>query len=296
VSAFAWALVKALVAIVIFGTVPAAVSLIGFNAPALGILRLVMATIGMSAILAARRATTEERPSRVRADFRTAWPGLAAMGVFFGLHWLTYFVAIKLGSPSMSEFGFATYGIQLPLLGWAFGFGRPGTTTVAGIALALAGTCLCLWGVDVHSAHASSLAVGVLSGALYAALPLLHQRYAAVDVRLRTWAQFAFALTVFAPLAPWGEWSWTRRDVLLLLHLGLVVTMVAHYLWVQATTALPIQVTSVVSYLQLPTSLTMNWLLIGAKLTPWMIAGAACVVAANFLTLGLSSHRVRKAN
>src|SRR5262249_27866290 len=144
-----------------------------------------------------------------------AWPGLVAMGVFFGLHWLTYFIAIKLGSPSMSEFGFSTYGIQLPLLGWACGFGRPKRAAVIGIALAFIGTCLCLRGIDWHSAHAQSLAVGVVSGTLYAALPLLHQRFADVDVQLRTWAQFAFALMVFAPLAPWGTWSWTTKDIVL---------------------------------------------------------------------------------
>ena len=190
------AILKAALAILIFGTVPAAVSKIGLNTPALGIVRLTLATAGMSLILASRPS----QRGAIRNDFRRAWPALAAMGVFFGLHWLTYFIAIKLGSPSMSELGFSTYGAQLPFLGWAFGFGRPRAATVAGIVLAIAGSAMCLWGVRLGSAPAGGLGVGVVSGTLYAALPLLHQRFAAVDAQLRTWAQFAFALPLFLAL------------------------------------------------------------------------------------------------
>ena len=78
------------------------------------------------------------------------------------------------------------------------------------------------------------------------------------------------------------------RDVLLALHLSLVVTLVGHYLWVQATTVLPIQTTSVLAYTQLPVSLTMNYFLIDKPLTMGMAIGAACIVAANGLALGLS--------
>ncbi|HMO87061.1 MAG TPA: hypothetical protein PKC18_19300, partial [Lacipirellulaceae bacterium] len=55
----------------------------------------------------------------------------------------------------------------------------------------------------------------------------------------------------------------------------------------------PIQVTGVVAYLQLPTSLAMNALLLGLRPTPAMLAGAACIVAANLLTVLLRSRRRR---
>jgi drug/metabolite transporter (DMT)-like permease len=287
------ALVKALAAIAIFGTVPSSIRVVGHDASpvgvtvALGIVRLTLATLGMTAMLGSRRT---ERAALAPA-IRSAWPGLAAMGVFFGLHWLTYFLANRLGSPSMSEMGFSTFGAQLPLLGWACGFGRPRAATSIGVALALLGTWLSLQGAQLATGHAASLLVGVLSGALYAALPLLHQRFADVGAQVRTWAQFAFALPVFLALAPLAEWSFSGRDMLLVLHLSLVVTLVGHYLWVQATTVLPIQVTSVVSYLQLPTSLAMNYLFIREPLTPSMLAGAACIVVANLLTLGLRGTR-----
>jgi drug/metabolite transporter (DMT)-like permease len=289
------ALVKALAAIAIFATVPASISVVVGDSPelgvviALGVVRLSLASLGMTAMLAVRR---DARPA-IAADFRRDWRGLVAIGVMFGLHWLTYFIAIKAGSPSMSELGFSTYGAQLPLLGWAFGFGRPKAATFAGIALASVGSWLCLSGVDLGSGLAVSLLVGALSGTFYAAVPLLNQRYAGADVQLRTWAQFTFALPLFLLLAPAAQWSFSGRDVLLMLHLSLVVTLIGHYIWVQATTVLPIQTTAVLVYLQPPLALTINHLALNDPITPGMIAGAACIVAANLLTIGLRARRVR---
>jgi drug/metabolite transporter (DMT)-like permease len=110
-----------------------------------------------------------------------------------------------------------------------------------------------------------------------------------MDHEIRTWAQFALALPVFLPLAPWGTWSLSIVDVLLMLHLGLVVTLIGHLLWVKATTELPIETTSVLSYLQLPVTLAMNWLIIAEGLTLSMFAGATLIVAANALALGRRS-------
>jgi drug/metabolite transporter (DMT)-like permease len=73
-----------------------------------------------------------------------------------------------------------------------------------------------------------------------------------------------------------------------------VVTLVAHYLWVQATTVLPIEVTGVVAYLQLPISLSMNALFSDQRITGRIVAGAACVVAANLLTVGLRARWSRR--
>lgn len=291
------ALLKALAAIAIFATVPASIGAIGGDPPprgmiiALGIVRLGLSTLGITAMLAIRRQAWPETVS----DFRRDWRGLVAIGAMFGFHWLTYFFAIKAGSPSMSELGFSTFGAQLPLLGWAFGFGRPRPATFLGMALALVGSWLCLSGVNLNSGHALSLTVGIVSGTFYAAVPLLNQRYADSDALLRTWAQFAFALPLFLCLAPAAQWSFTRSELLIILHLSLVVTLVGHYLWVQATTVLPLSVTGVVAYLQLPMSLTVNYLALGVAVTGGMVAGAACIVAANLLTAWVRAHQAKRA-
>jgi hypothetical protein len=77
-----------------------------------------------------------------------------------------------------------------------------------------------------------------------------------------------------------------------------VVTLVGHYLWVQVSTDLPLQLTSVLGYLQLPASLLLNYLLIDEELTLAMAAGGACIVGGNLLALSgpLRSTAVREAD
>lgn len=90
----------------------------------------------------------------------------------------------------------------------------------------------------------------------------------------------------------------TARDAWLVFHLGVVVTLVGHYLWVQVSTDLPLQLTSVLGYLQLPASLLLNYLLIDEEMTLAMAAGGACIVGGNLLALSgpLRSPVVREAD
>jgi drug/metabolite transporter (DMT)-like permease len=171
-------------------------------------------------------------------------------------------------------------------LGWLLGFGRPAVSALFGVALAMAGSVMCLPPEGGGDRMALGLAIGVISGTLYALVPILHQRHARLDNELRTWAQFAFALPVFLVTAPAANWSLSTRDFWLVLHLGLVVNLIGHYLWVQVSTDLPLPVTSALGYLQLPVSLAFNYAVIGEGMTGGMLVGAACIIVGNVLALG----------
>ena len=279
------ALVKALWATLFFASVPACIRVMRMDSYALGIWRLGLATLGMTLFLRWKRRAPL---GTIFAEVRREWRPLAAVGVCFGVHWLTYFQSIKIGSASIGALGFSTCGVQMPLLGWLFGFGRPGRAAMIGVALAMAGSVLCvpLGGATDSASPALGMAIAVLSGTLYAVIPMLHQKHARLDDELRTWAQFAFALPVFLATAPAADWSLSPRDLWLVLYLGLAVNLVGHYLWVQICTELPLTMTSALGYLQLPVSLAMNWALVGEQMSIGMIAGAACILGGNVLALG----------
>jgi drug/metabolite transporter (DMT)-like permease len=275
---------KALWATVLFGSVPACIRVMDMDSYALGVWRLSLAAIGMTGILLVQGRSLRGIAAEVRSDWRV----LTAVGVCFGLHWLTYFQSIKLANASIGALAFSTCGVQLPMLGWLFGFGRPRTSAVFGVGLAMAGSVMCLPSETEGGGDgmALGLAIGILSGTLYAALPMLHQRHARLDHELRTWAQFAFALPVFLITAPAADWSLSTRDFWFVLHLGLVVNLIGHYLWVQVSTNLPLPVTSALGYLQLPVSLAFNYFFINEQLTSGMLLGAICIIAGNILALG----------
>ena len=295
-SSYRSSLLKVVVATILFGSAPAAIRAVEIDSYALGIWRLSLSAIGMTIILAVQRGKAF---GSIGDELRRHWKLLLAVGVCFGLHWLTYFQSIKLASASIGAIGFSTTGVQLPLLGWVFGFGRPRLTAMIGVALAMAGSWLCLPMEEQGSdGQLIGLLIGILSGTFYGALPRLHQRHAHLDSGLRTWGLVLFALPVFIVVAAAGESAMTARDAWLVFHLGVVVTLVGHYLWVQVSTDLPLQLTSVLGYLQLPASLLLNYLLIGEEMTLAMTAGGACIVGGNLLALSgpLRSPIVREAD
>jgi drug/metabolite transporter (DMT)-like permease len=272
---------KAIIATVLFASAPAGIAAVAMDSYALGVWRLSLASAGMTVMLVMQGRSLRSIASATRRE----WPILAAVGVCFGLHWLTFFQSIRIANASIGALAFSTCGVQIPLLGWALGLGRPKPLAMAGVALAMIGSMLCVPLGDVSSDDAWGFAIGVLSGTFYAVLPVLHQRYARLDNELRTWAQFAFALPVFLVMAPFAHWSLPWGDVWIVLYLSLVVNLIGHYLWVQMSTELPLSTVSVLGYVQLPTSLAINVLFADDELTARMLAGAALIVGGNVLAL-----------
>lgn len=276
------ALRRAWIAILVFSSAPAGIRAVDLDAYALGILRLVLASAGMTILLLTQQNPSIPRPSRWTS--RT-WKALLLIGLTFGVHWLLFFLSIKIASAAVGAIGFSTYGLHLIVLGWLLGMGRLTGIDLVGLLLAVMGTLLLVPEFSFQNLHTRGLIAGIFSGLAAAVLPLLHQRYADVDGNLRTWGQFTFALPVFFCFLPQAQWHAQPSDILLILYLGLVVTLVGHGLWVQAITALPTTTTSILSYLYLPGALVFSYFALGEKLSGRMLVGTLCVLAANGLAL-----------
>ena len=248
----------------------------------LGVVRLGLASAGMTVFLLARGELT---PARVRSWDRRTWTALLSAGVAFGLHWLLFFLSIKMASASVGAIGFSTYGLHLVVLGRLLGFGRVAWLDWIGLVLAFLGTLLLVPEFDFENSMTTGLLVGILSGLAAAFLPLVHQHHVATDTNLRAWGQFTFALPVFGLLWPWTEWTMRFEDLPLILYLGLGIALVGHGLWVHITTVLSTTTISIISYLYLPSSILMAYLVIGEseKLSGQMLLGTGLVLAANGL-------------
>ena len=282
------ALLLAFVATFFFSSAPAGVSAVNQDAYGLGILRLGLASLGMTVILGWRG----HRISELRKQWtRRTTQALILVGLTFGLHWLMFFLSIKTASAATGAIGQSTYGVHLILLGALLGFGRISGIDVVSMALALAGTWLLVPEFNLQNNQTLGLLWGIGGGFAAACLPLLHQRYADVDGNLRAWGQFTFALPVFLCCLPWTNWTVTIGETPLVLYLGLVVTLLGHGLWVHATTALSTTTTSIVSYLYLPLSLLLGFLLIGEKLESKTLLGALLIFSANGIALWSQARR-----
>lgn len=263
--------------LLLMAAVPVLVKLVAANAITIGIVRLAIATAGVGAWVAGSGQWHGLRA----AD----WRALASIGSLFALHWLTYFVAIKISSASIAAIGASTFGVHLVVLGWLVGHHRVRGVDVVAVTLAVAGTLLVAPEWHLGESGTRGLLLAAASAFVYAVLPLLHQRHAHLPSRVRALGQFGFALPWFLALGPWANWQLAGIDWLWLAVLGVACTLVAHTLWTHLSTVLPTLVTSVVFYLQVPVALLLSVTVLGDRVTLPMLTGAGLIVGGNVLAL-----------
>ena len=271
---------EALVAIVLFGCIPVTVRSIAANPYTIGIFRLAVATLAVAIFLALRGGLRSVAP---RDLFR-----LGAIGFMFFAHWITLFFAIKASSASIAAIGQSTYGIHLLVLTALFTTHRLRWTDVVAVIIAAAGAVLVIPTVDLTNDVTAGLTLASISALLYAALPLLHQRWSHIPNMMRTLGQFGFALLFFLLFAGRSEWSLDARDWAGLLFLAIGVTLIGHSLWVRVTTQLAPRTTSIIYYANIPVAVLLGVALLGEPMSPQTAAGAGLIVAGSLL--GLSAR------
>lgn len=210
---------------------------------------------------------------------------LARMGLLFGVHWISYFYSIKLSSPSLAMLALSAYGPSAIL--WSrLLLKEPihGDDALA-MALALAGTVLCIPSHSPGGAVVAGFLLGIVSGMLYGLLPIMQKRTAAYPVSQKAFGQFGFALLAFVPFLGYCNWDLSERDWAGLLFLGIVGTFIAHTLWVKVTTQLPPTIASVLFYAQIPGAMLLSVLVLGEVL-PWrLLVGALLIICGNVLSI-----------
>lgn len=268
---------EAAVTILMMGAVPIIIRHVAANPWTIGIIRLGVATAGMAIIVMAMRRWVTPTPRE--------WRALALIGLLFGAHWALYFLSIKVSSAAIAVIGQSTFGVHLVVLGWAIGHHDVEPADLVAVALAVAGSLLVAprWSLADHDTV--GLLLGIVSSFFYAFLPILHQRLAHLSSAMRVLGQFWFGLLVFLPSLPFTGWRFSASDWFWLMVLAVVCTLVQHTLWTRLTTRLPTLTTSVLFYLAVPVTLVFGVVILGERVTGWMLGGLGLIVAGNLLAL-----------
>lgn len=268
----------ALLAVVAMSAVPVLIKSTSANEVTIGIARLTVAVAVVSLLVLWRSGFAGINAAQ--------WRRLALIGAVFAVHWLTYFASIKLATAAIAATAIATYGVQYLVLAWWFNGERIGPWEWLAMAVSFAGCVVMVPTFTLRDTTTVGIGVGVLSGLLYACLPLLHQRVRELDALQRTWGQFAFALCCFLPLWGFSDWQLTETDWWQLLTLGLLCTVVAHGLWVKASTELPAVFTGVIYYIYVPLAMLSSAVFLGEVMTPQKLTGAGLIIgASSFVTV-----------
>lgn len=278
-------LFAALLAVVSMSLVPLLIRSSSANEITIGLARLAVAMILLTPVVL--------QQGILRGLAARDWLGLVFVGVVFGCHWLAYFVSIKMSSASIAAIAISTYGIHLLLLNWFLRIHEIRPIEWAAVILCFLGVVLIAPSFDIRNELTVGMLVGVLSGFLYACLPLLHQRMMTIPTMSRAWGQFMFAGLVFLPWSAYSDWTLPPGDWWRLLTLGVVCTVIGHTLWVKSSSELPPVITGVAYYLYVPIAMVGSFVFLDEQITPTMILGAAFIITANISIALLAWQRSR---
>ena len=176
----------AAISISLLGCVPVAVKFVSANTYTIGIARLTVAALGSYVMLRKKRRM-------LSISFKN-WLILLSLGLLFGLHWLTFFLSIKIASAAIASIGLSTYGVHL--------INAVTLTDALAVILAIIGSIIVIPDFTLENNTTQGICLSVISGLFYASLPIIHQKNPQLSSSIRAFGQFLFALIFFPIFFP----------------------------------------------------------------------------------------------
>ena len=219
-------------------------------------------------------------------------PALIGMGFFFGVHWLFYFLSIKLSTASIAVIALASYGIHLLILGWIFRNTKPSWFDILALSFAIFGTLAIIPEFSLKNNTTLGVIFGLISAFCFACLPILHQKYREIPTTTRASGQFFFAMVFFLFFLPLSHWDLPAVDWAALIILAVLCTFIAHSLWIKVTSKLSTLTSSLIYYLIIPISMLLSHFFLDEVMTISKLSGGSLILLAN--VIGIYSQWKRK--
>jgi len=265
-----------LLSVFLMSLVPVLIKAVQTNEITIGIIRLAIGALGIFLLSLGKKQKLVNRGN-------IKW--MLLLGLIFSAHWFTYFKSLKMATVSLGAIGVATFGIHLLIFNWIF-FKEPlQKVEVFAVLIALIGVFLVTPDEGINPDHFKGFLLAVLSGFLYACLPIINRKAKHLTTQQKAFGQFGFGLLFFAGFAPFGQWQLSSFDWLALIILGIVCTLIAHTLWIKVSSELPNSITATVYYFYVPIAMSFSYFIFNEVLTWQKIMGAALIIFANILVV-----------
>ncbi|PWJ41069.1 DMT family transporter [Sediminitomix flava] len=272
-------------ALISFSLTPIFIKGVSANSVTIGVIRLGFAVLLTYLFLVKKN----ELKSLNKKDIYA----LVGMGLLFGVHWLTYFLSIKIGTAVMAFMGLCTYGIWLTFLGWIFGLRKPTGLDLLSLVVVTVGSLIAVPEFSFENEETLGLGIAIFSALFFAGLPILQQQNTHISSGVRALGQYTFAIPIFAFGLFFMEWNAVWEDWYYFLVLIAVCTFLAHTLWLRVTTHVPTTVSSILYYLSMPATMMFSYLILSEAITFEKVTGALLIILANVMKF-LPELRKRK--
>ena len=281
-------ILQIVVSLAIFSFVSTTIKFIDANPFTIGISRLLMASVGVALMISFQHSWKE-----FRSHSQKEWKSLTKLGIYFFIHWLTYFFSIKTSSASLGILSLSTYGVFMGVMAAVFRGESLSSKDLLASALCLAGVYFLVPEFHLHNSDALGIGLGLVSAFFYALIPLSHKSLVKVPFLIRMFYQFFIAFLAFLFTLPWSQWDLAAKDWWGLIYLGVGATLIAHSLWSNVATRLTGKAAGLIYYSYIPISVLIAVYFLDESLDQQMLIGAALIILG--LVLGLVLDRKPRA-
>lgn len=295
-------------AAVLFGLTGILGALIRFDAVA-----ITAGRAGFAATALLVLALVQRRPLRQGLGSRRAGIVLAS-GFLLAVHWITFFMAVKVGGVAVATLGFASFPAFIALLDVVLFRERIGRAEGTMLALVTLGLVLVTPSFDVGDQGTVGLLWGLASGLSFAGLAICNRRgNRGMDaIQVAFWQNLVVALLVL-PLLGLGlappqiahsqaPSSWVTGAAAIdlvswfwLAVLGVLCTGLAHTLFVKSLESLDARSAGMIIALEPVYAIACAWWLFGEEPSGRMLVGASLIILATvLLAMGHTPSAARK--
>lgn len=221
----------------------------------------------------------------------------ALSGLMLAAHWVTFFIAIKVGGVAVATLGFASFPAFITLLDMAVFRDRPHLAEALLLLLVTLGLVLVTPSFELANQGTVGLLWGLASGLSFALLAMTNRR--ATDGRNGVQVVFWQNATVAAIMAPFavfdlvdlGAVDWTHLAIL-----GVLCTAVSQALFVKSLKGLNARSAGMIISLEPVYAIACAWWLFHEAPSWRMLAGAALIVLAILMSAQGEGKRVALSN
>ncbi|MCO7515941.1 DMT family transporter [Pseudomonas guariconensis] len=214
-------------------------------------------------------------------------PVIGLTGTLLAAHWVTFFIAIKVGGVAVATLGFASFPAFIALIDLLVFRERTGATESLLLLLVTAGLVLVVPSFDLLDQGTMGLLWGLASGLAFALLAVANRRRpSGMDAMQVAFWQNVVVAALVAPFAfsHLAGTSLHGNDWVNLALLGVFCTGLSQFLFVKSLDGLQARTAGMVIALEPVYAIACAWWLFGEQPSLRMAAGAALIVLATLMT------------
>ncbi len=209
--------------------------------------------------------------------------GLAISGILLTLHFVTFFMGIKLGGIAVGTLGFACFPAFTALFEALAYRERPSARELQCIGMVSVGLVCLTPSFSLADTATHGLLWGIASAAVYGLIAIANRHFASGMSGMQTcWWQNTIIIVCLMPFAAPEVAGIAALDWLWIICLGLLCTALAYSLYVSSLTALKARQAAVIITLEPVYAIIVAWLLFNDTPGVGIFAGGALILGAVF--------------